>query len=75
MIIPSLQMAPIWNDRKPSPVPLTSLWPTIKRSKNDFIKEALLLRQALSLCSSLVERDLRVEAAFFESVRVLVMRL
>lgn len=31
--------------------------------------------QALSLCSSLVERDLRVEAAFFESVRVLVMRL
>ena len=43
--------------------------------KNDFIKEALLLRQALSLCSSLVERDLRVEAAFFESVRVLVMRL
>ena len=43
--------------------------------KNDFIKEALLLRQALSLCSSLVERDLRVEAAFFESVRVLIMRL
>ena len=33
------------------------------------------MRQALSLCSSLVERDLRVEAAFFESVRVLVMRL
>jgi hypothetical protein len=29
----------------------------------------------LSLCSSLVERDLRVETAFFESVRVLVMHL
>ena len=43
--------------------------------KNDFIKEALLLKQALSLCSSLVEKDLRIEAAFFESVRVLVMRL
>ena len=46
-----------------------------EREREDFIKEALLLRQALSICSSLVERDLRVEAAFFESVRVLVMRL
>lgn len=46
-----------------------------EREREDFIKEALLLRQALSLCSSLVERDLRVEVAFFESVRVLVMRL
>ena len=46
-----------------------------EREREDLIKEALLLRQALSLCSSLVERDLRVEAAFFESVRVLVMRL
>ena len=46
-----------------------------EREREDFIKEALLLRQALSLCSSLVERDLRIEAAFFESVRVLVMRL
>ena len=46
-----------------------------EREREDFIEEALLLRQALSLCSSLVERDLRVEAAFFESVRVLVMRL
>lgn len=34
-----------------------------------------MLRQALSLCSSLVEEALRIEAAFFESVRVLVMRL
>lgn len=46
-----------------------------EREREDFIKEALLLHQALSLCSSLVERYLRVEAAFFESVRVLVMRL
>lgn len=46
-----------------------------EREREDFIKKALLLRQALSLCSSLAERDLRVEAAFFESVRVLVMRL
>ena len=46
-----------------------------KGERENFIKEALLLRQALSLCSSLVERNLRVEAAFFESVRVLVIRL
>lgn len=40
-----------------------------------FVKEALLLHQSLSLCSSLVEEPLRIEAAFFESIRVLVMRL
>lgn len=45
------------------------------KKREDFLKESLLLSQALSLCSPLVERDLRVEAAFFESVRVLVMRL
>ena len=42
--------------------------------KERFIKEALLLHQALSLCSSLVNRDNRIEAAFFEAVRVLVIR-
>lgn len=46
-----------------------------EREREDFQKEALLLRQALSLCSSLVEEALRVEAAFFESVRVLLVRL
>lgn len=46
-----------------------------EREREDFLKEALMLRQALSLCSSLVEEALRIEAAFFESVRVLVMRL
>lgn len=40
-----------------------------------FVKEALLLHQSLSLCSSLVEEPLRIEAAFFESIRVLVIRL
>ena len=46
-----------------------------EREREDFLKESLLLRQALSLCSSLAEESLRIEAAFFESVRVLVMRL
>lgn len=43
--------------------------------KEAFIREALLLHQALSLCSSLVNEEDRFEAAFFESVRVLVLRL
>ncbi len=43
--------------------------------KDSFVKEALMLHQALSLCSSLVDEDMRFEAAFFESVRVLVLRL
>ena len=46
-----------------------------KDDREVFLKEGLLLKQALSLCASLAERDLRVEAAFFESVRVLVTRL
>lgn len=49
--------------------------PQKENDKNNFLKEALMLRQALSLCSSIVEEHLRLEAAFFESVRVLVMRL
>ena len=43
--------------------------------KDSFVKEALMLHQALSLCSSLVEEQERFEAAFFESVRVLILRL
>lgn len=43
--------------------------------KDSFLKEALMLHQSLSLCSSMVDVSSRVEAAFFESVRVLVLRL
>ena len=43
--------------------------------KDSFVKEALMLHQALSLCSSLADEDSRFEAAFFEAVRVLVLRL
>lgn len=43
--------------------------------KEVFVKESLMLHQALFLCSSLVNEDDRFEAAFFEAVRVLVLRL
>lgn len=46
-----------------------------EEDKETFEKQALMLHQSLSLCSSLVEEELRLEAAFFESVRVLVLRL
>lgn len=45
-----------------------------KDKKDTFIKEAQLLHQALSLCSSLVAENLRIEAAFIEAVRVLLLR-
>lgn len=45
------------------------------REKEAFIKEAQLLRNALSLCASIVPREERIEAAFMEAVRVLVLRL
>lgn len=43
--------------------------------KDSFVKEALMLHQALSLCSSMVCESDRIEAAFFDAVRVLVLRL
>ena len=46
-----------------------------KDTKEKFIKEALLLRQALSLCASLVDELTRLEAAFFEAVRTVLVRL
>ena len=47
-----------------------------KLSRKDlFIKEAKLLRQALSLCRSLVNEGQRFEAAYFEAVRTLLTRI
>lgn len=49
--------------------------PARKEDKDDFLKQGLLLKNALSLCSSIATKEERLEAAFFESVRVLVMRI
>ena len=40
-----------------------------------YIRESLLLRQALTLCSSIAEEKLRKEANFFEAVRTMLVRL
>ncbi len=49
--------------------------PNKETEKEEFLKEALMLHQSLSLCSSIAEEQQRIEAAFFEAVRVLVMRI
>ncbi len=46
-----------------------------EEKKECFIKEALLLQKSLSLCASLVERNDRLEAAFFDAVRVYLLKL
>lgn len=42
--------------------------------KESFIREALMLHQALSLCRSLLDPQQRFEAAYFEAVRTLLTR-
>lgn len=46
-----------------------------ERTQNTYMKESLLLRQALSLCGSLVDESTRLEAAFFDAVRTMIARL
>ena len=49
--------------------------PDKEKTQNVYIKEALLLKQALSLCGSLVDSKTRMEAAYFEAVRTMLVRL
>lgn len=46
-----------------------------EETRNNYVKEALLLNKALSLCSSIAQENEREQAAFFEAVRVLLMRI
>lgn len=46
-----------------------------EKDKESYTKEALLLKRALSLYSYIAEEDVREEVAFFEAVRVLLMRI
>ena len=46
-----------------------------ERTQYIYIKEALMLKQALSLCGSLVDEKIRLEAAYFEAVRTMLVRL
>ena len=48
--------------------------PSREEQKKSFIKEGLMLHQSLSLCSSIVPKNMLAEANFFEAVRVQIMR-
>ena len=49
--------------------------PAEQKKKELFIKEGLLLRQALSLCRSIAPQNERYEAAFIEAVRTMLTRI
>lgn len=44
-------------------------------TKKLFIKESLMLRQALSLCRSVLDYDQRIESAYFEVVRTVLTKV
>lgn len=47
----------------------------IEEKKKAFIKEALLLKQAQTLCRSLLSDEWRMEFAFFEAIRTSITRI
>lgn len=58
----------------PASVELSSEEST-KQYRNEFSKYTLMLKQSLSLCASIVKEKDRIEASFFEAVRVAVNRI
>jgi len=53
----------------------TLVYPEPPNKRDLFIKESMLLRQALSLCRSLLNEKQRFEAAYFEAVRTILTRI
>jgi type I restriction enzyme R subunit len=51
------------------------LGPNMDEQCTSFLKEALLLKNAVSLCRSLLNEEQRFEAAFFETVRTTINRI
>ena len=51
------------------------LAPSMEEQCNSFLKESLLLKNAVSLCRSLLDEEQRYEAAFFETVRTAINRI
>lgn len=49
--------------------------PLKEETKEDFIKESLLLKNALSLCRSLTTEKEKFESSYFESVRTILVKV
>ena len=43
--------------------------------KKFFLQESLILKQALTLCSAITPKNLRLQAAFFEAVRIMLLKI
>lgn len=59
----------------PEVAELSSSYGESTSRKDTFIKEAMLMRQALSLCRSQLTSEQRYEAAYFEAVRTVLTRI
>ena len=46
-----------------------------EKEKKEFLKEALILKKSLSLCRSRAKQNERLEAAFFEAVRTVIVKI
>lgn len=46
-----------------------------KESTDEFLKETLKLKQALSLCRSIAKEEERIDAAFYEAVRGILIKI
>ncbi len=49
--------------------------PLMEEKKKEYVKQSLMLKQALSLCRSVAKEKERFEAAFFEAVRSVLVKL
>ncbi len=49
--------------------------PSREEDRDDFLKQGILLKNALSLCASLATEDERYHASFMETVRVMINRI
>ncbi len=43
--------------------------------KDEFLKHGLALKRAISLCASMVDEEKRLQAAYFEAVRTMIVRI
>ena len=49
--------------------------PSQGEDKECFIREGLMMRQSLSLCRSLANYEERMDAAYFDAIRTIIVRL
>ena len=46
-----------------------------EEDKDEFLKHGLALKRAISLCASMVDKEKRLQAAYFEAVRTMIVRI